>query len=63
MKQSQEYTLYGDLDGMTVADLRKMLDDYPDDAYIDVQSEPEYTIGGWSDKWREFFTIKWKETL
>jgi hypothetical protein len=61
MKKSTEYTLYGDLDGMTVAEIRAMLDEYPDDAVIDVQSEPEYGYGGWSDKWREFFVFKWKE--
>jgi len=61
MKQSCTYTLFGDLDGMTVRELRSMLADYPDDAVIDVQSEPEYGRGGWTDQDREFFVFKWKE--
>lgn len=61
MKKSCRYTLYGDLDGMTVAELRELLAEYPDDARIDVQSEPEYVVGGWSDRWREFFVFKWEE--
>jgi hypothetical protein len=60
-KESAEFTLYGDLDGMTVEDLRRMLDDYPADARIDVRSEPVYMVGGWSDKDRDFFVIKWDE--
>ena len=61
MKKSCTYTLYGDLDGMTVADLRAMLADYPDDAVIDVQSEKVYGYGGWTDQDQEFFVFKWKE--
>lgn len=61
MKQSIDYTLYGDLDGMTVAQLRELLDDYPDEAYISVQKEPVYVYGGWSDQWREYFVFKWSE--
>ena len=33
-----EYTLYGNLDGMSIAELRAMLTKYPDDARIDVRS-------------------------
>lgn len=57
MKQSMEYTIFGDLDGMTVAELREMLDNYPDDAYIDAQSEKVY---GFSED-REFFVFKWSD--
>lgn len=60
-KESCEYTLGGDLDGMTVADLRKMLDDYPSDARIDVRSEKVYGYGGWSNEDRVFFVITWEE--
>jgi len=60
-KESCEYTLYGDLDGMTVADLRRMLDDYPDDARIDVRSDKVYGYGGWTDKDRDFFVFRWEE--
>tara|TARA_R110000772_G_scaffold178903_1_gene290298 strand:- start:311 stop:481 length:171 start_codon:yes stop_codon:yes gene_type:complete len=35
---SIKYTLYGDLDGKTVAELRAMLAEYPDDARVDVRS-------------------------
>lgn len=54
--ESAEFTLYGDLDGMTVGDLRRMLDDYPEHAVIDVRSEKI-----WSDQERDFFVIKWEE--
>ena len=56
-KKSCEYTLYGDLDGMTVARMREMLADYPDDAVIDVRSEKVYG----SDEDKEFFVITWEE--
>ena len=60
-KTSVEYTLYGDLDGLTVADLRKILDDYPDDARIVVYSEPIYGYGGWTDETQDYFRFKWEE--
>lgn len=56
-KESQSYTLYGDLDGMTVGELINMLEDYPTDAQIDVRSEKVYGYGGWSDQGREFFVV------
>lgn len=60
-RESEAFTLYGDLDGMTVADLRKMLGQYPDDARIVVRSEKVYGYGGWTDEDREFFHIVWRE--
>lgn len=60
-KTSTTYTLYGDLDGMTVADLRAVLKDYPDDARIDVRSEPVYGYGGWTDREQESFVFVWNE--
>lgn len=60
-KESAAFTLYGDLDGMTVADLRRMLDEYPEDAQIVVRSEKVYQYGGWSDQDREFFHFVWRE--
>ena len=60
-KESAAFTLYGDLDGMTVADLRRMLDNYPEDAQIVVRSEKVYEYGGWSNQDREFFHVVWKE--
>ena len=58
-KESTEYTLYGDLDGMTVKDLRDLLAEFPDDARIDVRSEPVYGYGGWTDQ--ELFVFVWEE--
>ena len=60
-KESTSHTLYGDLDGITVARLREMLDDYPDDARIDVRTEKVYGYGGWTDQDQEFFVFTWKE--
>ena len=60
-KESCTYTLYGDLDGITVARLREMLDDYPLDAVIDVRSEKVYGYGGWTDEDKEFFVFVWEE--
>ena len=56
-KESARYTLYGDLDGITVARLREMLDDYPLDAVIDVRSE---NLWG-SDEDEDFFVFTWEE--
>lgn len=60
-KESMGITLYGDLDGITVGSLKKMLDDYPDHARIDVRSERIPQVGGWSNREREFFVIVWDE--
>jgi hypothetical protein len=60
-QESAEFTLYGDLDGKTVEQLRDLLAEYPADARIDVRSEKVYQIGGWSDQDREFFVIVWDE--
>lgn len=58
-KESREFTLYGDLDGMTVGDLRNLLEDYHEDARIDARSETDY---GWRNGGqREFFVIMWNE--
>lgn len=60
-KESQEFSLFGDLDGMTVERLRDMLSEYPADARIDVRSEKVYGYGGWTDEDRDFFVIVWDE--
>lgn len=60
-KESCDFTLYGDLDGMTVEQLRDMLSEYPADARIDARSEKVYGYGGWTDEDREFFVIMWDE--
>jgi hypothetical protein len=60
LRTSVKYTLYGDLDGMSVATLRRLLDDYPDDAVIDVRSETVYSGIGTSDE-RDFFVFRWEE--
>lgn len=56
-KESEQFTLSGDLDGMTVERMRRMLDEYPDDARVEVRSEKVYGYGGWSNQDREFFVI------
>jgi hypothetical protein len=52
-KESMRYTLYGELDGMTIGRLREILDAYPDDAVIDVRSESV----DWSPRDEDFFVI------
>jgi len=60
-QKSAEFTLFGDLDGMSVGDLRRMLDEYPGDARVDVRTEKVYGYGGWTDQDREFFVFTWEE--
>jgi hypothetical protein len=60
-KESAEFTLFGDLDGISVGDLRRMLDEYPDDARVDVRTEKVYGYGGWTDEDREFFVFTWEK--
>ena len=55
-QESAEFTLCGDLDGMSVGDLRRMLDEYPDDARVDVRLDQ-----GWSDQDPEFFVFTWEK--
>lgn len=59
--ESVTYTLSGDLEGMTVENLREMLDEYPDNARIVVRSEPEYGYGGWTNNFKEHFVFTWEE--
>lgn len=61
-KESARHTLFGDLDGMTVAEIREMLAKYPDHARLNVYSEPEYGYGGWTDRECEFFVFTWSES-
>lgn len=60
-KESEQFSLYGDLDGITVEQLKEILDRYPSDARIDVRSEKVYGYGGWTDQDRDFFVIVWDE--
>lgn len=39
IKRSESFTLAGDLDHITVADLKEMLDNYPLDATIEVNAD------------------------
>ena len=59
-QESAEFTLFGDLEGITVARLREMLDEYPLDARIDVRSESEYSGIGIATE-RDYFVIVWEE--
>jgi len=61
IKTSCDYTLFGDLDGLTVAEVRKLLNEYPDNARIDARSEPVYGYGGWTDQEQELFVFVWEE--
>jgi hypothetical protein len=61
LKESRRITLFGDLDGMTVAEIRNLLDEYPDDARVDAQSELAQYFGGHSTKEEEFFVFVWME--
>lgn len=58
-KESKEFSLFGDLDGMTVAEIREWLDQFSDDARLDARTEYEPVIGGNFD--REFFVFIWEE--
>jgi len=61
-KESQEFTLYGDLDGISVERLRELLSEYPADARIDVRSEKVYQFGGlMPGEDRDYFVIVWDE--
>jgi len=55
-QESAEFTLFGDLDGKSVGDLRRMLDEYPVYARVDVRADQ-----GWSDQDREFFVFTWEK--
>lgn len=61
IKKSMAYTLFGDLEGMTVADLREMLNSYPDHARVDAESEPVPGAFGSNSCDREFFRFVWEE--
>jgi len=54
MSKSIEYTLYGDLEGMSVAELRAILARYPDDHRVDVNSRYDIATGREED----YFVIK-----
>lgn len=60
-KESYEFSLSGDFDGRTVAELIEMLQNYPKDAVVDVRTEKVYGYGGWTNEDREFFVFKWME--
>ena len=55
-QESAEFTLFGDLDGKSVGDLRRMLDEYPVYARVDVRADQS-----WSDQDCEFFVFTWEE--
>ena len=47
--QSVPYSLTGEIDGMTAADMIRMLSEYPPNAVIRIVEEPDYGYGGWTD--------------
>jgi hypothetical protein len=52
-KKSKAFTLFGDLDGMTVEEIRRWLDQFSENDRLDAQVEYVYCIGGYQE--REFF--------
>jgi hypothetical protein len=56
-KQSPRMTLVGDLDGRTVAEIREMLSQYPDEAKL--ESDSEWVRGMNEPEEVEFFHIVW----
>ena len=59
-QQSQTMTVTGDLDGRTVAEIREMLSQFPDDAIVESYTE---TIMGIDEPEEfEFFHIVWEQT-
>jgi len=59
-QQSQTMTVTGDLDGRTVAEIREMLSQFPDDARV--ESETEWVRGIDGPEEFEFFHIVWEQT-
>ena len=60
-KESQEFTLYGDLDGISVEQLHDLLSKYPADSRIEVRSEKVYSREAGEAKDLDFFVIVWDE--
>lgn len=60
-RESGMYSLYGDLDGMSVASLRELISDLPDDAVIDVREEYVRGFGGGGGHESEYFVFVWEE--
>ena len=56
-EQSHRMTVIGDLDGRTVAQIREMLSQYPDDAKF--ESDVDYYRGMDGPEEFEFFRIVW----
>lgn len=56
-EQSHEMTVTGDLDGRTVAEIREMLSQYPDNAKF--ESDSEITRGMNGPEEYQFFRIVW----
>ena len=59
-EQSHRMTVIGDLDGRTVAQIREMLSQYPDDAKF--ESDVDCYRGMDGPEEFEFFHIVWEKT-
>jgi hypothetical protein len=60
-RESTSYSLYGDLEGMSVASLRELISDLPDDAVIDVREESVRGFGDGDGHESEYFVFVWDE--
>ena len=60
-KESQEFTLYGDFDGISVEQLRDLLSKYPADSRIEVRSEKIYSRKTGQPENLDYFVIVWDE--
>lgn len=58
-RESGEYTLYGDLHGKTVKELKDYLDLYPEDAVLDVCFSDYWDCSSFS-RGREYFIFAWE---
>jgi hypothetical protein len=61
MQKSPQYTVFGDLDGITVAELKSLLSKYPDHAVISAHSDLVYGFRGWTGESREYFVVQWEQ--
>ena len=71
-KESSQFSLMGDLDGMTVRSVIEMFEEFAsehgDDAYVDARTQSRYGYGGYIQGYggdiqneEEFFVIKEKK--
>ena len=60
MVYSEELSLANQIQGMTVGELREIIDGYSDDVAIEVISDSEYHQGGHVSSWSSIAFIEWE---